>query len=683
MRKILLLLLAWFVVSGGISYAQRTAVKLTPQKQNKVAQDITQNAPLRKCGTMEYLAKQEAENPSLIQSRLDFEEFTENWIKNNQEYLNNENKAVVTIPVVVHVVGTATVQNFAIDARVTEQITILNTDYAGQNTHSMASFATNLKANTELQFCLAQRKPDGTATNGINRVTTTTSTYSTNNLVKTHAPAWDPTKYMNIWVCNLGTSLCGYAQFPSSGINSTYGVVIHYNYFGLTGSTGYPYNLGATTTHEIGHCFNLYHIWGDDGGSCSGTDYCTDTPNQADANYDQWTGVHTDACTTTSPGIMYMNFMDYSPDITMSNFTPNQKVRIQALFASGGALYSMTQNNLGCVPPGGTSVPTVTTTAASAITNTTATSGGNVTADGGATVTARGICFATTQNPTTSNTVVNSGTGTGTFTSNLTGLTLATTYYVRAFATNTNGTAYGNQVTFTTTGGTTTGCDTTNLMTSGLPWYSFACGNNSYGDLAKANYYASSTSGQTIQDIGVDFIYAVGTTGTATISVWSNAGANGSPGTVLGSKTVTLSTISTDVNNATTTWIHLSSPVTLSGPCYVGVTLPTVAGDTAVILADTSATFSYNVAWEQWDGGLWYTFNDPNVDSWGIAAALGIYPIICDPTTTVTVPTLTTSAATTITNTTATCGGNVTSDGGGTVTARGVCWGTSTNPLVT
>jgi hypothetical protein len=96
-------------------------------------------------------------------------------------------------------------------------------------------------------------------------------------------------------------------------------------------------------------------------------------------------------------------------------------------------------------------VPTLSTTSASAVTATTATTGGNITSDGGATVTARGVCYATTQNPTTSNTTVSGGTGVGAFTSNLTGLTTNTTYYVRAYATNSAGTNYGSQVSFTTT----------------------------------------------------------------------------------------------------------------------------------------------------------------------------------------------------------------------------------------
>jgi uncharacterized protein (TIGR02145 family) len=96
-------------------------------------------------------------------------------------------------------------------------------------------------------------------------------------------------------------------------------------------------------------------------------------------------------------------------------------------------------------------IPTLSTTAASSITTTSATSGGNVISDGGATVTARGVCWSTNQNPTIDNSKTSNDIGTGSFTSNLTGLTANTIYYVRAYATNSMGTAYGNQVTFKTT----------------------------------------------------------------------------------------------------------------------------------------------------------------------------------------------------------------------------------------
>ncbi|MFP5039512.1 DUF1566 domain-containing protein [Parasediminibacterium sp. JCM 36343] len=99
-------------------------------------------------------------------------------------------------------------------------------------------------------------------------------------------------------------------------------------------------------------------------------------------------------------------------------------------------------------------VPTVTTTNVTTVASTTAIAGGNITSDGGATVTSRGVCYATTVNPTVSNSTVSSGNGTGSYSANLTGLTAGTTYYVRAYATNSVGTAYGGQISFTTTAGT-------------------------------------------------------------------------------------------------------------------------------------------------------------------------------------------------------------------------------------
>ncbi len=95
-------------------------------------------------------------------------------------------------------------------------------------------------------------------------------------------------------------------------------------------------------------------------------------------------------------------------------------------------------------------LPTVTTNTTNSITETSAVSGGNVTSDGNASVTARGICWSTSQNPTTADSNTTNGAGTGNFTSNLTGLQPSTVYYVRAYATNSEGTAYGNQRTFTT-----------------------------------------------------------------------------------------------------------------------------------------------------------------------------------------------------------------------------------------
>jgi len=99
---------------------------------------------------------------------------------------------------------------------------------------------------------------------------------------------------------------------------------------------------------------------------------------------------------------------------------------------------------------GDPSLSTVTTDTAASISETTAISGGNITSDGGSTVTARGVCWNTSPDPTTSDNKTVDGSGFGNFVSNLSGLTSGTTYYLRAYATNNVGTAYGNQVSFTT-----------------------------------------------------------------------------------------------------------------------------------------------------------------------------------------------------------------------------------------
>ncbi len=100
-------------------------------------------------------------------------------------------------------------------------------------------------------------------------------------------------------------------------------------------------------------------------------------------------------------------------------------------------------------------LPTITTTSASDITSTTATSGGNITNDGGSVVTVRGVCWSTSQNPTTDNSKSTDGTGTGNFTGSITGLTAGSNYYIRAYATNIAGTVYGMQVNFTSANGGT------------------------------------------------------------------------------------------------------------------------------------------------------------------------------------------------------------------------------------
>ena len=90
--------------------------------------------------------------------------------------------------------------------------------------------------------------------------------------------------------------------------------------FGKGGTAQAPFDLGRTATHEIGHWLDLRHIWGDDRGSCSGSDMVEDTPNQADATFNSPTFPQI-SCNNGPDGNMFMNYMDYTDDAAMFMFT--------------------------------------------------------------------------------------------------------------------------------------------------------------------------------------------------------------------------------------------------------------------------------------------------------------------------------------------------------------------------
>jgi hypothetical protein len=320
--------------------------------------------PMDKCGTMPYLEQQIKANP-LLQKRMEaYDEKIKQYLKSMNP--NAAAGGIITIPVVVHVIYNVDSQNIS-DKRIIDQIAITNRDFAGLNYHSMGLFPASLKANVGIQFCLAQKKPDGTATSGIERKKNNIVSYasgadSAKFSVYGGLDAWDPERYLNVWVCNylkydtLGYRFSAYAQYPGGGLDETYGVLIRYGAMGPTDSTYYRGN-GGVLTHEFGHCFNLHHIWGDDDVSCSGSDLVGDTPDQGGRTTGVHTGLLTDNCTATSPGIMYMNFMDYSDDIVFANFTPLQAERMLTNFEMQfGILYILSQSDACSKPSTGVEV---------------------------------------------------------------------------------------------------------------------------------------------------------------------------------------------------------------------------------------------------------------------------------------------------------------------------------------
>lgn len=307
----------------------------------------------RTCATVEFNELQMQQNPEFRENRKRIEEFTKN-------YTHSEGRLLVTIPVVFHVVYNTAQQNLS-DAQILSQLAVLNQDYARLNldTNLIPAVWKPIAANTQIQFCLAQRDPNGNPTSGITRTSTSVTAFNGSADQRIFFTAqggqdiWDRDRYLNIYTCNLGGGLLGYAQFPG-GNPQTDGTVNLFSAVGTVGVVNPPYDKGRTVTHEVGHWLNLFHIWGDEP-DCNQDDEVSDTPLQGNSSSGCPTYPTTDACQPNSPGIMFMNYMDYSNDACMYMFTNGQSTRMNA--ALNGPRASLLTSN-GCSPIGITPIST-------------------------------------------------------------------------------------------------------------------------------------------------------------------------------------------------------------------------------------------------------------------------------------------------------------------------------------
>jgi len=284
----------------------------------------------RLCGTMEAHRRLLTEDPGYAARRTAVENRAFAY-ERGEETVARE--GVTRIPVVVHVVHDTDAQNID-DAQITSQIDVLNRDYRRLNPDVAQTPAVfqPLTADSRIEFHLATQDPSGTPTDGITRTRTVVAAFGTDDAVKSaagggHDP-WPSDRYLNLWVCQLTGGLLGYAQFPG-GASETDGVVITHTGFGTSGTATAPFDLGRTATHEVGHWLNLFHIWGDDGTGCSGSDFVADTPNCAGPNFGTPTFPHV-TCGNGPDGDMFMNYMDYTDDAAMFMFTQGQTARMDA-----------------------------------------------------------------------------------------------------------------------------------------------------------------------------------------------------------------------------------------------------------------------------------------------------------------------------------------------------------------
>lgn len=297
---------------------QNETTELTSPDTNAIAR--------RGCATEEVLAEQLAADPTLAIRMNEIEAFTQKRISSTNFRLSATGKII--IPVVVNVLYNTAAENIS-DAQIQSQIDVLNADFTATNldfSNIPAEFA-GVAANVDITFELV---------NIVRRSTKKTSWGTTRDTMKKSKQGGidptSPSNTLNIWSCTIGGGVIGYAQFPGGSL-ATDGIVVDSKYFGLSSAASYPYNLGRTATHEIGHWMNLRHIWGD--ASC-GNDQVADTPIAKTANFGVPTYPYISACGTDNHAEMTMNYMDYTDDRGMHMFTNGQKARMSALFVSGG-----------------------------------------------------------------------------------------------------------------------------------------------------------------------------------------------------------------------------------------------------------------------------------------------------------------------------------------------------------
>jgi hypothetical protein len=225
------------------------------------------------------------------------------------------------IPVVVHVIQAPNGQGFISDAMVQSQIDVLNEDF-----RAIAGSLGAPGEDTRVEFYLADVDPNGNPTNGITRHVSKQWFQDKGSYAA--SIGWDTNRYLNIYTNTAGGNL-GYAYLPQSGsVGTSYdGVRILWSAFGRNAPIGYPYDLGRTATHEVGHYLGLYHTF--QGGCASAASCNTNGDLICDTNPESQPNSY--PCTASSCGSSdpTRNYMDYSYDLCMTNFTVEQTRRMR------------------------------------------------------------------------------------------------------------------------------------------------------------------------------------------------------------------------------------------------------------------------------------------------------------------------------------------------------------------
>lgn len=339
------------------------------------------------------------------------------------------------IPVVVHIFMNTSGAGAITDQMVQSQIDVLNEDF-------LAIPGTNGGPgnDSQIEFFLATTDPQGNPTSGITRHTN--NDWYNDNGDYWNSVGWDTNEYLNIYT-NTAAGNLGYAYVPSGGGvvgHPQEGVRVLWSAFGRNAPIGPPYNLGRTTTHEVGHYLGLYHTFqgGCQGGPCHKRgDLICDTNKESQPNYDSCSR---STCNSPDPTT---NYMDYSDDICMNEFTSDQLRRMRCTIEAFRTDLPEVTDTL----PGQATNPSPSDGASSVSTGT------SLSWNAGTGATSNDVYFGTNSTP-----------GAGDFQGNQAGTsfspgTLAegTTYYWRIDSVNGTGTTTGAVWSFSTASGGGTG----------------------------------------------------------------------------------------------------------------------------------------------------------------------------------------------------------------------------------
>ncbi len=296
---------------------------------------------LKYCGTTEAMQKYFNENPALYQQYLqneadlkieDQKAFADGYKENNKSAM----PPIYIIPVVFHILHEYGTENIS-DAQVLDAMRILNEDYRKTNADfaNTVSF-TGIAADSEIEFRLAKKDPNGICTNGIDRIYSSETNVGDDGSKLNY---WPRNKYLNIWVVKtIASGAAGYAYLPGTTAAVNDGIMILSSYIGSIG-TG-SLQRSHALTHEVGHWLNLNHTWGTSNNpglstNCSGDDGVTDTPNTIG-----WTSCNLTGTSCSSLDNV-QNFMEYSYCSTM--YTTGQKTRMRSALTTTGGLVGTAQ----------------------------------------------------------------------------------------------------------------------------------------------------------------------------------------------------------------------------------------------------------------------------------------------------------------------------------------------------